>query len=43
VFVTGNAAGVRALLPNAEIIQKPFREPELSGAIQRVLGAVHDA
>ncbi len=37
VFVTGDAAQVRALRPSAEIIQKPFREPELAQAIQRVL------
>ncbi|HLY55345.1 MAG TPA: response regulator [Stellaceae bacterium] len=39
VFVTGDTARVRALSPSAEIVQKPFREPELAEAIQRVLGA----
>jgi CheY-like chemotaxis protein len=37
VFVSGNAASVRALRPDAIVLQKPFRDPELSNAIQRAL------
>jgi DNA-binding response OmpR family regulator len=38
-FVSGDAARVRALRPKAEVIQKPFREPELLAAIQRAVSA----
>jgi two-component system, response regulator PdtaR len=39
VFVSGDVSRVTALKPSAEVLQKPFREAELSGAIQRVLRA----
>lgn len=35
VFVGGNIDGVKASMPGAIVIQKPFREPELALAIQR--------
>jgi CheY-like chemotaxis protein len=37
VFISGNAASVRALRPGAIVLQKPFRDPELGNAIQRAL------
>jgi DNA-binding response OmpR family regulator len=37
VFVSGNAAAVRALQPAAIIIEKPFLAAELAYAIQRAL------
>jgi len=37
LFVSGDTARVRALRPNAIIIQKPFRERDLAWAIQRAL------
>ena len=37
VFVTGNASAVRAQLPNAIILQKPFFLPELEAAITAAL------
>jgi CheY-like chemotaxis protein len=40
VFVSGDTLGVRALRPDAVVIQKPFRESDLARAIQRALGAV---
>ena|SRR5580704_14429643 len=40
VFISGNAASVRALRPGAIVLQKPFRNPELSNAIQRALTLV---
>jgi FixJ family two-component response regulator len=39
VFVSGDTLGVRALRPDAVVIQKPFRESDLARAIQRALGA----
>ena len=39
VFVSGDALRVRALLPGAVVIQKPFREADLARAMQRALGA----
>jgi CheY-like chemotaxis protein len=39
VFVSGDALRVRALRPGALVIQKPFCEADLAGAIQRALGA----
>ncbi len=39
VFVSGDTARVRALRPGAVLLRKPFREPELAGAIQRALSA----
>jgi DNA-binding response OmpR family regulator len=38
VFVTGDTAQVRALRPDAVVLQKPFRKLELTRAIGRVLG-----
>jgi CheY-like chemotaxis protein len=43
VFVSGDAARVRALRPSAVVLQKPFRESELVRAIQRVLEAASDS
>jgi two-component system, response regulator PdtaR len=40
LFVSGDALRVRALRPGALVIQKPFREADLSQAIQHVLGIV---
>jgi CheY-like chemotaxis protein len=37
VFVTGDAASVRAVRPGAIVMEKPFRDPELGYAIQRAL------
>src|SRR5579859_2223292 len=37
LFVSGDTARVRAVRPDAVVIQKPFREMELARAIQRVL------
>jgi CheY-like chemotaxis protein len=39
VFVTGDTSRVRALRPDAVVIQKPFREAELALAIQRAAEA----
>ena len=39
VFVSGDALRVRSLRPGALVIQKPFREADLSQAIQQVLSA----
>jgi CheY-like chemotaxis protein len=39
VFVSGDVSSVRARRPDAVVIQKPFREPELARAIQRALSA----
>jgi two-component system, response regulator PdtaR len=41
LFISGNAASVRALRPGAIVLQKPFRDPELSNAIQRALSRTH--
>jgi DNA-binding response OmpR family regulator len=38
LFVSGDVARVRALRPDAIVIQKPFREQELARAIQRAIG-----
>jgi CheY-like chemotaxis protein len=40
VFVTGDTAGVKALRPDAVVVQKPFREADLVRAIQCALDAV---
>ena len=37
VFVTGDTSRVKALRPDAVVIQKPFREADLARAIQRAL------
>ena len=37
IFVTGDAAGVKDLVPHAIIIQKPFNEADLVSAIQRAV------
>jgi two-component system, response regulator PdtaR len=39
VFITGDISTVRALMPDAVAIQKPFDEFDLVRAIQRALGA----
>jgi CheY-like chemotaxis protein len=39
VFVSGDAARVQALRPDAVVLQKPFFEPELTRAMQHALGA----
>jgi CheY-like chemotaxis protein len=39
VFITGDISTVRALMPDAVAIQKPFDEFDLVQAIQRALGA----
>jgi two-component system, response regulator PdtaR len=39
LFVTGDISAVRGLKPGAVIMQKPFGEAELTGAIRRALGA----
>ena len=39
VFISGDTSRVRALRPDAVVIQKPFRESELARAIQLALGA----
>jgi CheY-like chemotaxis protein len=38
VFVSGDTLRVKALMPGAEVVQKPFRESDLTRAMQRVLG-----
>jgi len=43
LFVSGDTAGVRALRPDAVVIQKPFREVQLARAIQRALGTASAA
>jgi DNA-binding response OmpR family regulator len=40
VFISGDIATVRALMPGAVAIQKPFDESDLVRAIQSALGAV---
>jgi CheY-like chemotaxis protein len=40
VFVTGNILGIQALRPNAVVIQKPYREPDLAWAMRRALETV---
>jgi len=39
LFVSGNSSGVKTLRPSAVVIQKPFREADLTRAIQRALHA----
>ncbi len=38
VFVTGDILGNLALGPNAVLIQKPYRRPDLVAAIERAIG-----
>lgn len=38
IFVSGDAAQVRALRPDSVVLQKPFREPELERAMLRAMG-----
>jgi len=41
VFVSGDAASVRRRKPHAIVLQKPYREADLAGAIRRAMrGAV---
>ena len=37
VFVSGETSSVRALIPDAIVIQKPFRDADLNRAIRRAL------
>jgi CheY-like chemotaxis protein len=37
LFMSGNISKVKALRPDAVVIEKPFREPELTRAMQRAL------
>jgi len=37
VFVSGDAASVKAILPTAVVVEKPFREEVLARVIQRVI------
>jgi DNA-binding response OmpR family regulator len=37
LFASGDVAGVKALRPDAVVIQKPFREADLARGIQRAL------
>lgn len=39
VFMSGDTARIRVQRPDAVILQKPFREPELARAIRRALNA----
>jgi DNA-binding NtrC family response regulator len=39
IFISGDALGVKALRPDAVVIQKPFGESDLDQAIQRALAA----
>jgi DNA-binding response OmpR family regulator len=39
LFMTGNVAAVRALKPDAVVLEKPFREADLMRAIQHALDA----
>jgi len=39
VFISGDPASVRLLRPNAVVIQKPFRGPDLALAMRQVLAA----
>ena len=43
VFITGDTLRVKALRPDAVVMQKPFREADLARAIQRALGAAEAA
>jgi two-component system, response regulator PdtaR len=40
LFISGNISRVKALRPGAVVLEKPFREGELTRAIQRALDAV---
>jgi two-component system, response regulator PdtaR len=40
LFVSGDISRVKALRPDAVVIQKPFREVDLAQGIQRALGTV---
>lgn len=40
LFASGDIARVRAMRPNAVVIQKPFFEADLAGAIERVLATM---
>jgi two-component system, response regulator PdtaR len=40
LFISGNISRVKALRPAAVVLEKPFREGELTRAIQRALDAV---
>ena len=37
LFISGNISKVKALRPDAVVLEKPFREPALARAIQRAL------
>jgi CheY-like chemotaxis protein len=39
IFITGDLAGVRALRPDAMVLEKPFLESDLVRAIERVFRA----
>jgi two-component system, response regulator PdtaR len=39
LFVSGDISAVKALRPDAVVVQKPFREADLARAIQRAFGA----
>jgi len=39
VFVSGDVVSVRAVRPDAIVLQKPFRDQDLARAIQRALSA----
>ena len=38
VFISGDTASVRAIRPDAVVMEKPFRDADLARAIQRALG-----
>ncbi len=38
IFITGNISKIRALRPDAVVLEKPFHEAELTRAIQRAIG-----
>jgi two-component system, response regulator PdtaR len=37
LFISGNISKISALRPDAVVLEKPFREPELTRAIQRAI------
>jgi CheY-like chemotaxis protein len=41
VFMSGDVARVRALRPDAALLEKPFQEAELARAIQQALQPAH--
>jgi CheY-like chemotaxis protein len=43
LFVSGDAEGVRAAMPHAVILQKPFNEAGLARAIARAVAAIRPA